>query len=238
MYLIRLDDASDHMNVEKWDRIEGILDQYGIKPLVGIIPLNRDPMLLEFSEDLAFWDKARNWQSKGWRIALHGYEHIYSTNCSGMNPVHNRSEFAGHPLENQRQKIRDGLRVLREKGLEPTAFFAPSHTFDEKTLEELRLESEIRIISDTVANDMYHRDGFTFIPQQIGRVRKMPFRLTTVCLHPNFMAESEFGELEMFISANRARVIDPNSIKETLRKKNIFDMLLEKMYFLKRNIRK
>ena len=26
MYLIRLDDASDHMNIERWDRVERMLD--------------------------------------------------------------------------------------------------------------------------------------------------------------------------------------------------------------------
>ena len=153
MYLIRLDDASDHMNTERWDRIERMLDENGVKPLVGIIPVNRDPMLLEFAEDPGFWEKARHWQEKGWRIALHGFEHLYTSNCAGINPVHDRSEFAGHPLEKQRQMIRDGVRILKERGLEPTAFFAPSHTFDKNTLEALRLESGIRTISDTVADD-------------------------------------------------------------------------------------
>ena len=166
MYLFRLDDASDHMNTERWDRIERILDENGVKPLVGVIPVNRDPMLLEFAEDPGFWAKARSWQEKGWRIALHGFEHLYTSNCAGINPVHDRSEFAGHPLEKQRQMIRDGVRILKAQGLEPTAFFAPSHTFDKNTLEALRLESGIRTISATVANDTYYRFGFTFIPQQ------------------------------------------------------------------------
>ena len=28
-----------------------LVDENGVKPLVGVIPLNRDPMLLEFAED-------------------------------------------------------------------------------------------------------------------------------------------------------------------------------------------
>ena len=31
-YLLRLDDASDYMDVEKWQRMENLLDKYGIKP--------------------------------------------------------------------------------------------------------------------------------------------------------------------------------------------------------------
>ena len=238
MYLIRLDDASDHMNTECWDRIERMLDGSGVKPLVGVIPLNRDPMLLEFPEDPGFWDKARSWQHKGWRIALHGYEHLYCSDCAGINPVHDRSEFAGLSLELQREKIREGVAILKEKGLNPTAFFAPSHTFDENTLEALRLESDIRIISDTVANDTYCRNGFTFIPQQAGRVRELPFRVTTICLHPNYTTDPEFDEIEAFLKAHPGQFLDPNAIGPTTRKRSLLDRGYELAYFLKRKLRK
>lgn len=39
-YILRLDDASDYMDVKKWQRMEELLDRHGIKPLVGIIPDN------------------------------------------------------------------------------------------------------------------------------------------------------------------------------------------------------
>ena len=238
MYLIRLDDASDHMNTANWDRIERILDENGIRPLVGVIPMNRDPMLLEFAKDPGFWEKARAWQAKGWRIALHGYEHVYSSNCAGINPVHDRSEFAGHSLEIQRDKIREGVRILTDNGLNPSAFFAPSHTFDENTLEALRLDSDIRIISDTVANDIYCRSGFTFIPQQAGRVRELPFKVTTICLHPNFTTDPEFDEIEAFLSAHPGEFLDANAILPTMRKRNLLDRVYETAYFLKRKLRK
>ncbi|MBQ8830075.1 MAG: DUF2334 domain-containing protein [Oscillospiraceae bacterium] len=236
MYLIRLDDASDHMNTERWERMEQILDENGVKPLVGVIPLNRDPMLLEFPEDPFFWEKAKAWQDKGWRIALHGYEHVYSTAEGGINPVHNKSEFAGHTLEEQRRKIREGLSVLQVKGLTPDVFFAPSHTFDKNTLRALEAESDIRIISDTVANDVYFQDGFTFIPQQSGKVRELPFKLTTICLHPNFTSDAEFEEIDVFIKAHSGEFADPMSIAETTRKKGFVDIAAEKMYFLKRKL--
>lgn len=35
-YILRLDDASDYMGVKKWQRMEELLDQYGIKPLVEL----------------------------------------------------------------------------------------------------------------------------------------------------------------------------------------------------------
>ncbi len=236
MYLIRLDDASDHMDTAKWTRIEQLLDEYGIRPLVGVIPLNRDPKLLKFPEDPGFWQKAREWQAKGWRIALHGYEHLYCSDCGGMNPVHDRSEFAGLPLEAQRQKIREGMKLLKEKGLEPDVFFAPSHTFDENTLEALRLETDIRIVSDTVANDVYCHKGFTFIPQQSGRVRKLPFRLTTVCLHPNIMQDRDLEALPAFFRTHRAEFLDPCAIGITDRKLGPLDHACRAAYQLKRKL--
>ena len=239
MYLIRLDDASEHMNIENWDRIEQLLDENGIKPLVGVIPENKDPMLTEeFSADPTFWEKARSWQEKGWRIALHGYEHVYSTNCGGTNPVHDKSEFAGHSLEVQQEKIRKGLAALQSHGLQPDVFFAPSHTFDENTLEALRLESNIRFISDTVANDTYCRKGFTFIPQQAGRVRELPFKVTTICLHPNFTTDPEFEEISDFFKAHNGEFLDPKAIQPTKRKRSLLDRGYEMAYFLKRKLRK
>lgn len=236
MYLIRLDDASDHMHIENWVRVERMLDENGIKPLVGVIPVNRDSKLLVFQEDPGFWQRARDWRAKGWRIALHGYEHVYSTNCAGINPVHKHSEFAGHPLEIQRHKIREGMRLLREKGLEPDVFFAPSHTFDKNTLEALRLESDIRIVSDTVANDTYFRYGFTFIPQQSGKVRKLPFKVTTICLHPNNLKEQDFDEIHAFLHAHREEFLDPNTIGVTGRRLGLLDHFYRAVYNLKRSL--
>ena len=239
MYLIRLDDASENMNTANWDRMEQLLDEHGIKPLVGVIPENRDPMLTEqFPKDPAFWQKANAWQEKGWRIALHGYEHVYSTNCGGINPVHSKSEFAGHSLEAQRTKIRNGLAALHAHGLKPDVFFAPRHTFDENTLEALRLESDIRMISDTVANDTYCRGGFTFIPQQAGRVRDLPFKITTICLHPNFATAPEFEEIRAFFQSHAGEFLDPNTISATKRKRSLLDRGYELAYFLKRKLRK
>ena len=57
-YILRLDDASDYMDVKKWQRMEELLDQYGIKPLVGVIPDNLDSSLTDtYEQDPEFWDK-------------------------------------------------------------------------------------------------------------------------------------------------------------------------------------
>ena len=57
-YILRLDDASDYMDIKKWQRMEELLDRYGIKPLVGVIPDNRDSSLIDtYEQDPEFWDK-------------------------------------------------------------------------------------------------------------------------------------------------------------------------------------
>lgn len=232
-YYIRLDDASEYRDVEKWNRIEELFDKYGIKPLVGIIPENKDPKLTVYEKDDNFWQRVQSWKDKGWELALHGYDHVYVTEDGGINPVNRRSEFAGVPLETQKEKIKKGVAILKEKGVEPKVFFAPSHTFDENTLIALKEESDIRIISDTVATKSYTKYGFTFVPQQSGKVRNLPFNTVTFCYHPNVMTEFSFVELENFIQKN-VKSFKPFSVDITERKLSLIDKFLSKLYFLRR----
>lgn len=239
MYLIRLDDASIFMDINKWDRMESLLDKEGIKPLVGIIPNNQDLNIInKYKRDEHFWEKAKSWQYKNWIIALHGYTHVYNSNCGGINPVNNRSEFAGTPLEVQKEKIEKGIMILKNQGLLPTVFFAPSHTFDVNTLEALKLKSDIRIISDTIANDVYQTNGFYFIPQQSSNVRKLPFRVTTFCYHPNEMSDDDFNCLESFINKYKTSFYSFSDVAMKDRKLSLYDRLLRIIYFKGRLIRR
>lgn len=232
MYILRLDDAAENMNLPNWQRMELLLDRYKIKPIYGIIPNNMDEDLLKYDKIDNFWSEMNRWKDKGWIPALHGYTHVFETNEGGINPVNNRSEFAGVPLEIQRDKIQNGIRILSENGIKPKIFFAPAHTFDMNTLEALKFESDIRIISDTVANDIYYENGFYFIPQQSGRCRKLPFNVTTFCYHPNIMEESDFIYLDFFLRRYGNYFIEKIDIKK--RKFSVFDKLVKEFYFLRR----
>ncbi|MDX9917725.1 MAG: DUF2334 domain-containing protein [Gudongella sp.] len=238
MYLLRLDDASDFMDTIKWDRMEFLLNKYSVKPIVGIIPNNQDlNITIKYKRDKDFWKKARKWQAKGWTIALHGYTHVYITKCGGINPVNLQSEFAGVPLEVQKDKIKNALEVFEKQGLYPKIFSAPSHTFDLNTLEALRQISQIRVISDTVANDIYKNKGFHFIPQQCGRVRKLPIKLITFCYHPNEMEEVDFDRLELFINKERNKFVDYSNVAMKDRQYGLYDHLLRQLYFTGRKLR-
>lgn len=233
-YILRLDDACEKMDIEKWDRMEQLLDKYGVKPLVGIIPRCEDSMMDDYSVDSKFWSKVNNWITKDWSIAMHGYNHVYSTECGGINPINKRSEFAGEPLEVQKEKIRKGISIMRGHGINPKIFFAPSHTFDRNTLLALKAESDINIISDTIANDVYYQDDFQFVPQQSGRVRKLPFKVVTFCYHPNMMKTADFVYLEQFLEKNAVLFTKFELTVNEKRKKSILDKILEKIYFLRK----
>lgn len=232
-YIIRLDDACEKRDIEKWDRIEGLLDKYSIKPLVGVIPKCEDPMMDIYSEDYDFWNRVHSWQNKGWSIAMHGFRHVYDSDDGGMIPVNHFSEFAGHPIEIQRERIRSGIKILRGHGIEPRFFFAPGHTFDENTLRALKQESEIRIISDTIAWDIYTKDGFIFIPQQSGRIRRLPFKTTTFCYHPNTMTDKDFDTLSEKLSKIYHEISSVEQVIRVNRDRTMVDEIITKMYLVR-----
>lgn len=235
MYVIRLDDASDYNNLSNWNRMEKILNSYSIKPIVGVIPNNQDPSMVKaYKKNNDFWKKVKQWQNSGWIIAMHGYNHVYITDEGGINPIQKRSEFAGVSLKKQEDKIKNGIEIFKSNGIIPDAFFAPSHTFDENTLLALKKNSDIRIISDTIANDIYFENDFYFLPQQSGRVRKLPFKFVTFCYHPNTMRDNDFDELENFIKENRNKFNSLDIKNLTKRNKNILDKFLSLLYFARR----
>ena len=240
-YLIRLDDACPTMDKAKWQRMFDVLDRYGVRPMVGIIPHNEDPMQEIDSPDLEFWEKAKSWQQKGYAIALHGYNHCYISNkgLEGMNPLWARSEFAGVPLEIQRQKIRDGFKILSEQGVSPNYFFAPSHTFDKNTLKALKECTDIRIISDTIATKPYQKDDFIFLPQLGGHCTEMKISgVWTFCLHPSAMTDDNFNATESFLKDYKNEFIGFDELDlSNLKSKYWLGRLLSWAYFTQRKFR-
>lgn len=228
-YIMRLDDACQQWDVQQWNKMEELLDRYGVKPLVGVIPNCEDSAMASYQVDLEFWNRVESWIKKGWVVAMHGYNHVYSTTAGGLNPVNSRSEFAGEPLDIQKEKIKKGVAIMRQHGIDPQVFFAPSHTFDENTIVALKECSNIRIISDTIAVAPYTAYGMTFVPQQSGKVRKIPLDVVTFCYHPNVMREKDFENLDIFIKENGRRFIKfPMTL--SARKRSVLDKMLNSIY--------
>jgi predicted deacetylase len=238
-YLVRLDDACPTMNKDKWNKIESILDKYAIRPMVGVIPLNEDPELECNDADENFWNNVLHWEEKGWAIALHGCNHVYTSSSGGINPVHKRSEFAGESLTVQKKKIKTAVEFLKKKNIDPKFFFAPSHTFDLNTLIALKEESDIRFISDTISFYPYKFNDFCFIPQQFGRFKNIKIPgCWTFCFHPNTMTDSSVLLFEHFIENNQTKFISFHS-KEIKFKEKIssVDKLYRFAYFYYRRFR-
>ena len=237
-YLIRLDDACETMNWERWLKMEALLDKYSIKPLIAVIPNNEDVMQKIDPPRNTFWQWVKNLEQKEWEIGLHGNNHVYRTNEGGINPIHNRSEFAGLPLVEQKDKIKKGFSKLKSEGFIPRIFVAPSHTFDLNTLEALKTESCINIISDTLAFSPYKKHNFIFIPQQLGAVRQVFLPgVFTFCYHPNTMNDNAFSQLEVFIKKynkkfSRFKDLDLSQVNS----KTIISKLLSFSYFEFRKI--
>lgn len=239
-YLIRLDDACPTMDKKRWDRIEAALEKYNIRPMVGVIPDNKDKDQFLNTPDPTFWGKVKKWESKGWAIAMHGYDHCYLTNDGGVNPLWKRSEFAGVDLQKQKEKIRNGVSIMRKNGINPKYFFAPSHTFDINTLKALISESDIRIISDTIATKPYKWKGFSFVPQLGGRCREMKIPgIWTACLHPSTMSDEDIMALEDFISRHYSEFISFQDIDYArLKSKTLLSKIFSMAYFAKRMLLK
>ena len=135
--IIRLDDICPDMNYENFIHMRNILLKERIKPLIGVIPNNKDEKLMKersksiFKTDEEIWNEIKILQDKhGWQVALHGYEHVKKTNNGGIMKYNSKSEFAGVPLDEQHESIKKGKEILNSLGLICSSFMAPSHSFD------------------------------------------------------------------------------------------------------------
>ena len=70
--LIRIDDVCENMDWKLMKKLEVLFDKYSIKPVLGVIPNNKDEDFLSFPRNDDFWEQLRAWQKKGWEIVQHG----------------------------------------------------------------------------------------------------------------------------------------------------------------------
>ena len=107
------------MNWDLMERCEALLDEFNIKPVVGVIPSNKDEELLNYPNKNNFWEIVRNWQSKNWSVAMHGYTHVYDkeTNKKDYFGYGGKSEFFDHSYEEQILRIRKGLKIFRDSNV-------------------------------------------------------------------------------------------------------------------------
>lgn len=204
-YLVRFDDICPTMNWPVWEEVERILLEVGCKPILSVIPSNRDESLNVHEAIPDFWDRVRRWQSRGWVIGLHGYQHLYSTRDAGLVGIKRRSEFSGLSFAEQQSMLRQALGAFERERVAPDLWVAPGHSFDTTTLRAL-YDLGIRYVSDGFSLYPYlDSQSVLWVPQQLWRFRKMPLGLWTVCLHVNQWTPAQIsqfrGDLQGFAAA-------------------------------------
>ena len=206
--VIRIDDISSHMNWKLMKKSEALFDEYNIKPLLGVIPNNKDREFLSYEENDNFWQQVRNWQSKGWEIAMHGFTHVYDTetNKKDFFGYGGKSEFFGHSLEDQINKISNGLKIFQSEGVKIRSFFAPNHTYDLNTFKALKI-NKLNNIIDGYGFFPYTEYDIQFVPQLFYKEIMLPFGIQSTQVHLNYMNENNFIKFQKFILKNKKKII-------------------------------
>ena len=210
----RLDDITPDMKWDNFYQIKEIFDKYQIKPLIGVVPDNRDG-LLHFEEyKVDFWQTIAGIQNEGWAVAQHGYRHVYVTEDTGLLKINPFSEFAGVSPEEQLVKIQNGQKILQDHGITTNIFMPPGHTYDKNTLCVLR-QCGFAYVTDGYGRTPYIRDGLKFYPSRTGNYNILP-GCNTICLHTNMMQENDFIELDQFIKTHKDSLVSYNEMLETI----------------------
>lgn len=210
-YLVRFDDVCPTMDWAAWDAMEDLLLRHGIKPMLAVVPDNRDLALRVNPPRADFWDRVRSWQARGWSIGLHGCTHEYITTDAGLVGLNATSEFAGVPRHEQEARLRRALAVFAQQGVRADAWIAPGHSFDQTTIE-LLLGAGIRTISDGYYPRPVTYLGATWVPQQLWRFRPAPSGVWTVCYHVNGYTSADVDKVGRDFSEYADRITDLQSV--------------------------
>ena len=207
--LIRIDDVCENMNWDLMSKLESLFDNHSIKPVLGVIPNNRDEDFLSFPRNDNFWDQVRKWQDKGWEIVQHGDTHIYDRLCSKKSDYFEYgggSEFFGHPLNVQEKRIKNGLEKFKREKINIRSFFAPNQTYDENTFIALK-NCGISEVIDGYGLMPYTEKNIKFIPQLFEKVVLLPFGIQSTKLHLHVWDENDYKKFENFIKINSKKII-------------------------------
>ena len=212
---VRLDDITPDMDWEKFHRLEKLLEEYRISPLLGIVPDNQDPNLSRNPVRKDFEEQVKKWEEKGWSLALHGWKHLYTTKKGGLFPLNHFSEFAGLKKSIQKAMISDGKEKLKRIGIQTNIFMAPAHSFDKNTLEVLK-EAGFLYVTDGFGTYPYQWKGLTFLPIAFQKSKDIEKEdgYTTLVFHTNTMKDEDFLDVEKLFREHRKDFI---SYKEYLK---------------------
>lgn len=243
-YIIRLDDACETMDWNKWITMEKLLEKYEVTPIVGIIPDNKDPEFC-FDQKENFWNKCSEWKKKGWTIAQHGYQHRYHQNNKNkyFQLAHEKTtEFAGVSISEQYKMLLCGYNIMVEHEVIPTCFFAPAHTFDSNTIAAIKQIGKYNFVSDGYALRPYKKRHVAFLPSIFDTPHEAKKGIFTFVYHPNTMNEKKFMDLENFLKKNQEKFVNADTVmnqylKRGLKGQGIIGRFIEYAIYIIRGMR-
>ena len=203
---VRLDDIAPDMDWERFFKFKALLDQYQVKPLIGVVPDNRDPNLIKKREPAIksqapddFWAYVKELEGHGWVVAMHGCHHVYTSDKGGMFPLNNFSEFAGLPFQRQKELLMEGKKLFREKGLETGIFMAPAHSYDKNTLKALK-ETGFCGLTDGFGDFPYCFNGLDFYPISfmLGQTFQKKKGYSTMVVHTGTVSDKDLVRYEKY----------------------------------------
>lgn len=212
-FIVRFDDICPGMDWDRFAPFEAFFDQHPhIRPLLGVVPDNRDPKLNVQAPVADFWERVRQWQARGWNIAQHGFTHEYTQPGGGLLGIGSKSEFTGLPLSQQQERLAAGQALLKAQGVWQPYFMAPSHSFDRQTLQALRALG-FRGVTDGFGLWPYEVEDLVLVPQLLASPRHLGVGVYTICLHSNTMTSGQVQRVLQFMAHNERRFI---SFEESL----------------------
>lgn len=212
-YLLRFDDICPTMNWKVWAEIEATLIEHRLAPILAVVPDNQDPVLQVDAPMVNFWDRVREWQARGWTIALHGFQHKYVARHAGIITPCKLTEFAGVPATEQEEKLRRGMEIFKREGIQPKVWIAPNDSFDAITVSLLP-RFGIHIICDGFFRFPFvGQQMLTWVPQQLYGFRPAPSGVWTVAYHHNHWTAADLGRFREDLRRFRA---DLSSLDEVL----------------------
>lgn len=238
--LIRFDDICPTMNFKQFSRALKVLRKKGVKPLLGVIPDCKDPDLQIEKTKEDFWNWLKDLQNEGYAIAMHGYQHVFTTRSRGVVTRRAISEFSGHSLAEQIDKIKAGKDVLNSHGISTDIFFAPAHSYDENTLIALE-QNGFKYMSDGKSSRPYMWHGIKCLPARSSGCPSITRSgLYTAVFHAHEWARADkandYYALEELVNTHYKSIVSFDEYKAIKCGSYRFERLKEKLFvFIERN---
>lgn len=128
--VIRLEDVSAHVDPGRLRPVVEYLASVGAPFVIGVIPAQRlsDGGLLRLEDKPELVAVLRWAQDHGGTIALHGYHHTFGTGeDSEFWDEELDAPLASETSSDYKFKLEDGIRILRDLGLEPLLWETPHY---------------------------------------------------------------------------------------------------------------